>query len=129
MPQPVLAIEFDASEIKAAVIEASFRESRVLGLYREAVVADGSSLDDQLRRFVEKHELPTQATVLSALPGDVVTWRRLRLPFRDRKRLEQTVPFELESQVPFGLDEVVVDYHVLSREKEGSDLLAGLVSA
>ena len=117
MPQPVLALEVDASEIKAAVVEASFRDSRVLGLYREPIVADGSSIAEQLQRFLVKHSLPTQATVLSALPGDVVTWRRIWLPFRDRKRLEQTVPFELEAQVPFGLDEVVIDYHVVARDK------------
>jgi len=127
MPQPVLALEVDASEIKAAVVEASFRDSRVLGLYREPIVADGSSIAEQLQRFLVKHSLPTQATVLSALPGDVVTWRRIWLPFRDRKRLEQTVPFELEAQVPFGLDEVVIDYHVVARDKAGSSVLAALV--
>lgn len=127
MPQPVLALEVDAGEIKAAVVEASFRDSRVLGLYREPIARDGSSLAEQLKRFVAKHSLPEQATVLSALPGDAVVWRNIEMPFRDRKRLEQTVPFELEAQVPFALDEVVIDYHVLSRAKEGSRVVAALV--
>lgn len=127
MPQPVLALEVDAGEIKAALVEASFRESRVLGLYREPIALDGSSLAEQLRRFVARHEIPADATVLSALPGDAATWRRIDMPFRDRKRLEQTVPFELEAQVPFALDDVVIDYHVVSREKEGSSVLAALV--
>ncbi len=126
MPQPVLALEVDAGEIKAAVVEASFRDSRVLGLYREPIARDGSSLAEQLKRFVAKHSLPEQATVLSALPGDAVVWRNIEMPFRDRKRLEQTVPFELEAQVPFALDEVVIDYHVLSRQKEGSRVVAAL---
>lgn len=127
MPQPVLALEVDAGEIKAAVVEPSFRDSRVLGLYREPIARDGSSLAEQLKRFVAKHSLPEQATVLSALPGDAVVWRNIEMPFRDRKRLEQTVPFELEAQVPFALDEVVIDYHVLSRQKEGSRVVAALV--
>lgn len=127
MPQPVLALEVDAGEIKAALVEAAYRDSRVLGLFREPIALDGSSLAEQLRRFVAKHGIPADATVLTALPGDLVTWRRIDMPFRDRKRLEQTVPFELEAQVPFGLDDVVIDYHVLRRDKEGSSVLAALV--
>jgi general secretion pathway protein L len=65
--------------------------------------------------------------VLSSLPGDLVTWRTFFLPFRDRKRLDQTVPFELETQVPFGLDEVVIDYYVLHRDRSGTTVLAALV--
>ena len=65
--------------------------------------------------------------MLSSLPGDLVSWRTFYLPFRDRKGLDQTVPFELENQVPFGLDEVVVDYHVLHRDRSGCNVLAALV--
>ncbi len=127
MPQRVLALEIDASELKAALVEVAFRDYRVLGLFRDAVVPDGSSVGEQLRRFVDKHQLGDANTVVSAIPGDAVTWRRMTLPFRDRKRLDQTVPFELEAQVPFGLEDVVIDYHVLERGKEASDVLAAMV--
>jgi len=128
MPQTLLALEVDANELKAAVVEVSFRDYRVLGLHREPVVADGSSIAEQLQHFIAKHALPTEATVVSAIPGDRATWRHMHLPFRDRKRLEQTIPFELESQVPFGLEDVVIDYHVLGRAGEGSDVIATLVA-
>lgn len=125
MAQRIFALEIGASELKAAVVETSFRDYRVTGLFREPVVHDGGGAD-QVRRFIEQH---TEAgdTVLSALPGDRVTWRTFFLPFRDRKRLERTIPFELESSVPFGLDEVVVDYQVLHRDKAGTTVLAALV--
>jgi general secretion pathway protein L len=126
MPQRVLALELDAHELKAAVLETSFRDYKVVGFYRAAVVAADGSLADQLRGFLQRHELEA-TTVLSSLPGDLVSWRTFFLPFRDRKRLDQTVPFELETQVPFGLDEVVVDYHVLYRDRSGCNVLAALV--
>jgi general secretion pathway protein L len=126
MPQRVLALELDAHELKAAVLETSFRDYKVVGFYREPVVAADGSLAEQLRGFLQRHELE-DATVLSSLPGDLVSWRMFFLPFRDRKRLDQTVPFELETQVPFGLDEVVVDYQVLYRDRSGCNVLAALV--
>ena len=126
MPQRVLALELDAHELKAAVLETSFRDYKVVGFYREPVVAADGGLAEQLRGFLQRHELGA-TTVLSSLPGDLVSWRTFFLPFRDRKRLDQTVPFELETQVPFGLDEVVVDYHVLHRDRSGCNVLAALV--
>lgn len=125
MPQRILAIEVEDREIKAALLETSFRDYRIVGLYRQPRSPE-MELAEQLREFVAEHGLGG-STVLSALPGNRVTWRTLFLPFRDRKRLDQTVPFELETQVPFDLEEVVIAYHVLQRDKAGSTVLAALV--
>jgi general secretion pathway protein L len=126
MPQRVLALELDARELKAAVLETTFRDYRIVGFYREPVAPNDGDLAEQVRGFLERHQLQA-TTVLSSLPGDLVTLRTFFLPFRDRKKLDQTVPFELESQVPFGLDDVIVDYHVLHRDRSGSSVLAALV--
>jgi len=126
MPQQVLALEIDAHELKAALIETTFRDYRVVGVYRDPVRPADGSLAEQLSAFLQRHQLaPT--TVLSSMPGDQVSLRTFFLPFRDRRRLDQTVPFELESQVPFGLDDVVVDYQVVHRDRTGSSVLAALV--
>lgn len=126
MPQRVLALELDAHELKAALVETTFRDYRVVGFYREPVAGADGSLPDQVRGFLQRNQLEA-TSVLSSLPGDLVTWRTFFLPFRDRKRLDQTVPFELETQVPFGLDEVVIDYHVLHRDRSGTTVLAAMV--
>ena len=80
----------------------------------------------RLREFVARHEL-ADSVVVTSLPGDLVTYRTFFLPFRDRKKLEQTIPFELESQVPFGLEDIVIDYDVLRRDRDGCHILAALV--
>src|SRR5512139_3838649 len=122
MPQQIVALAVGTHDIQAAVLENTFRDYRIVAFHREPLAAEA----DALRDFVVRHRL-ADATVLSALPGEVVTWRTFFLPFRDRKRLDQTVPFELEALVPFGLDEVVVDYQVLHRDKVGTTVLAALV--
>lgn len=126
MPQQILALEWDRHELRAAVLETSFRDYRIIGFHREPIAEGNGTLTEHLRAFVAKHKLQG-ATVLSSMPGDMVTLRTFALPFRDRKRLDQTVPFELESQVPFGLDEVVADYQVIRSDKTGSSVLAVLV--
>jgi general secretion pathway protein L len=126
MPQQVLALALDAGELKAALVETSFRDYRVVAFHQRKMPVSDGPVAEQLRQFITDHQIEA-TTVLSSLPGDLVTWRTLKLPFRDGKRLDQTVPFELESQVPFGLDDAVVDYHVLQRDRSGSTVLAALV--
>jgi general secretion pathway protein L len=126
MPQRVIALDITDADIKATVVETSFRDYRVTGFYRDALSVANGTREEQIRRFLERHSLAGD-TILTGLPGDSVTWRTLFLPFRDRKRLLQTIPFELESQVPFGLDEVVVDHYVVNRDRAGTTVLAALV--
>lgn len=126
MPQRILALEIEPHELKAAVLETTFRDYRIVGFYREPLAESTAGLSDQIRAFVDKNQL-SGSTVLSSLPGEMVTLRTFFLPFRDRKRLDQTVPFEIETQVPFDLDEVVIAYQVLNRDKAGSNVLAALV--
>lgn len=124
MPHRILALDIGAHAVRAAAVESSFRDYKVTGLYEEEL-GDGS-LADSLRALLAKHDLHAD-TVLATIPGEMASQRMLSLPFRDKKKLSQTVPFELEAQVPFGLDDVVVDYHILARERTGSTLLAAMV--
>jgi len=65
--------------------------------------------------------------VISALPGELVAKRLLNLPFGDRRKLEQAVPFALEEHLPFSIDEAAVAYVPLMRDGKNSLVLAGLV--
>ncbi|MCX8071514.1 MAG: pilus assembly protein PilM [Candidatus Binatia bacterium] len=125
MPQRVLALEVQSHEVRAALIEASFRDYRIVGLHK-LPLSSTDTLEGKLRNFLAEISFSPH-TVVSSLPGEVVTLRTFFLPFKDRKRLEQTVPYELETQVPFDLDEVVIAYQVLAKEKNGSNVLAALV--
>lgn len=125
MAQRILALDICRGEVRAALIESTFRDFRVTGLYQEDGGGD-ASLAERLRTFIAHHNLQAD-TVLVTIPTELATQRMLALPFRDRKRLNQIVPFELESHVPFGLDDVVVDYQVLQRGRSGATVLAALV--
>jgi general secretion pathway protein L len=125
MPNRILALAPHGAHLTAVVVETSFRSYQIVGFYSEP--RDSSMpLGEQLRGFVARHPLKAD-TVLSALPGNAAAFRALDLPFRDRRRLEQTVPFELESQVPFSIEEAVVDFQVLSTTGEGAHVFAALV--
>jgi general secretion pathway protein L len=124
MPNRILALDLQASRIVALVVETSFRGYRFVAHHCEP--RDPSRpLAEQLRDVVSRHGLAAD-TVVSALPGPAAVHRILHLPFRDRRKLAQTVPFEIESRIPIPLEEGVVDFQVLSRSAEGSTIFAAL---
>jgi general secretion pathway protein L len=118
MPNHTLALDVGPTVLRAALVERTLRSQRVLGLYAHPRGPAGD-LGADVRALASAHGI-TWDEVVSALPGDLVTHRLLTLPFHDRKRLEQTVPFELESHLPFELDETVIDFQVLGTGAEGT---------
>ncbi len=125
MPRKIVSFDISSSNLKAAVVETGFRDFKVESFHQEPLDGDPESVAASVGRFLDAHGADAD-TVLSALPAESVTWRTLRLPFRDNRKIAQTVPFELESNVPFGLDDVVVDYQVLRRDAAGATVLAAL---
>lgn len=118
MPNHTLALDVGPNTLRAALVERTLRTQRVLGLYAHPR-APGGDLAADVRALAAQHGI-TWDEVVSALPGDAVTHRILELPFHDRKRLDQTVPFELESHLPFELEDTVIDFQVLDTRDEGT---------
>ncbi len=125
MPRKIVSFDITKSDLKATVIETGFRDFKIAGFYRESLDGDAAAVAARIGKFIDEYGSDAD-TVLSALPAEAVSWRTLYLPFRDKRKVAQTVPFELENNVPFGLDDVVVDYQVLHRDAAGTSVLAAL---
>ena len=82
-------------------------------------------LPETLRRFVELHHLETEH-VVSAISADGISLRRLEFPFRDKKKLGAAVPFAVEGEIPFELEDVVIDWTPLGGSAGKSDVLVAL---
>jgi general secretion pathway protein L len=124
MPNRILALDPHGAQLVAVVVETSFRSYQIVGFFAEPRDPN-APLAEQLRSFVSRHAISAD-TVLSALPGRAAAYRILDLPFRDWRKLAQTVPFELESQVPFAVEEAVVDFQILERTPVGARVFAAL---
>ncbi|MEO5656130.1 MAG: type II secretion system protein GspL [Nitrospiria bacterium] len=61
------------------------------------------------------------------IPVHLVSARTVTLPFTDRAKLAAVLPFELEGQLPFELDEVVVDGVPVSHAADHTRVLAAAV--
>jgi type IV pilus assembly protein PilM len=125
LKQRVLGLDIGDHSVKAAeLVHTPFRGLEV-GQLRTLPLEPGADLAAELREFLRVYELPTDA-VVCALPGDRVSSRRLSFPFSDVKRIAQAVPFEVEGQVPFDLDDFLLDWEPVRRQRGSTDVMATL---
>ncbi len=71
-----------------------------------------------IAELLKKHNLEYQEIYVT-LPGSAATTHLLTLPFDNRRRLEQVLPFELENVVPFELEKMHLTFEVLGKAPEG----------
>src|SRR5262245_45533561 len=119
----VLGLDLGSHGIKAVELRQTLRGVEVVQLRSAPRGADEAELPGELRRLVALHRLGTEH-VVAALPGDRVTTRRLHFPFRDRRKLAQAVPFAVEADLPFELEQVVVDWEIAANEAAQTEVLA-----
>jgi Type II secretion system (T2SS), protein L len=122
MAQRIMALEIDDDWVRAAIAERSWNTFNLIGLFENRRTADESDLAAALARLLVDTGRPD--IVVSALPGEFVAKRLLELPFNDRRRLNQVVPFALEEHLPFPVDDSVVAFARLGQEGDQTRVIA-----
>ncbi|MFP6662933.1 MAG: type II secretion system protein GspL [Deltaproteobacteria bacterium] len=113
-----------------AVLSLVARTGRTLALRKNWRVEGkvGGELAAALRESLARECPEGPGAVATALPGASVSHRILQLPFPDAAKLRATIPFELESEVPFDLEDSVVAWNVLHRNGPKTTVLAAITS-
>ena len=124
MAQFTIGLDLGHFAVKRVRLRSSFRAVELVDFQQVAVPQDERPLRERLAQALAGLEDWSPGDlVATALPGDEVTIRMLKLPFADRKRIAQTIGFELESQVPFHLEEVVFDYQTVGPGQDGGSMV------
>ena len=120
----VLGLDLGSHSLKAAEIKISPR-SLEPGAFRSQMRADAEApWPAQLERFLSSSHSSSRASskapaeqIVCALPVSQLSTRRLDFPFSDTRRLDQAVPFEIEAETPFDLDDVFIDWNLISGDR------------
>ena len=117
----VVGLDLGSHTIKAVELRQTLRDVEPAQLRVHPRPAGGAPLSELLPRFFRMHQLPTER-IVACVPGDRLSVRRMEFPFRDRKRLAQAVPFEVEAETPFDLSEVLVDWELVGGDRDHAQL-------
>ena len=122
----VLGLDLGSHSIKAVEFRQTLRGLEPVQMRMQPRPPADVPAGQALREFISAHELPIDHVVCS-VPGDQVSTRLLELPFTDRKRLAQAVPFAIEGAIPFELSDVLVDWAESTAVADRSHVLAAVV--
>ncbi len=131
MAQTVLGIDLGSYSVKIAQVERGFGEFKLKHFYEVPLVAEEvlsyeQSASAALSKFFQENAINYDTCIVS-LPGNLVSFRTLTMPFGNVKKIDQTLEFELETVIPFDLEEVLFDYSVLSTSPQESKVLVAYV--
>ncbi len=125
MAKYILGLDVGKSCLKAVLLEAGLRGGMRIAAWEKVEIAAMGGLREALRRL---QEIPILAvpSCHTSIPAKAFSFRNIKLPFKDRKKICQTLPFELEGQIPHPVESVLVDFIVLG-QAQGSDLFTAVI--
>ncbi len=78
-----------------------------------------------LDRLAESMELTPDRCVVAVSPHQV-SFRNLEMPFKDARKIRQTLPYEMETLLPFPVEDMVIDFIGAGPGKTGEILSASV---
>lgn len=118
----VLGLDLGSHSLKAVELQQTLRGVEVVQV-RSLPRDPGEDPTQQVRQLLQLHR-PGIEHVVAALPGDAISSRRLSFPFRDKRKLTQAVPFAVEGDLPFDLEQVVIDWEIVGGDRGEAEVAA-----
>ena len=123
----VVGLDIGSYSVKAAVLKGGLRNAEFVRFEETRIPSDASLQEREatVELFLDQHDLSREFVVCS-LPSSRVTQRHLRFPFVGSKKVSQAIPFELEEELPFTLDEMVLSHEETLARPGQTDVLVVL---
>ena len=114
MPERILGLDIGASALKAVLLSRGFRGGyRLLGFRLIDLAAAGGLVEAVKQLFAD--EIFRGSVCVTTISSGALSYRSIRLPFRDRRKIRQTLPFAIEPLIQTPLDDVFIDYTLTDR--------------
>lgn len=122
MSQKILGIDLGTYSVKILYLERRVQDFFVLN-YLEEPINQASRMphEEQCKIILEKmftDQVFSPDIVSVSLPGHLLSSRIIEFPFSNAKKVGQMIEFELESHIPFPVEEVFSDFHVLKTSSD-----------
>ena len=124
MATKIVGLDLGTHTVKVCELVAAFRNYELVGFGHEPVEYEGDgtpsfeALAAAAHRLLERRGLLGE-TVMCALPPGMSATTMVELPFDQPKKIEATLPFQLDEMLPISVEDVVYDYQIVERPEEG----------
>ncbi len=132
MSRKILGLDIRHDTVSAALLRSGMKGNWIES-HIHVPIPDQEDMESGLRAALEtvQDKVDTTNTVcVVSFPADRVSYRNIQLPFRDRKKIRQVLPLELEPALPLPIEDMILDFHVIpdhirdSEAGEHTDIIA-----
>jgi len=112
MSRKVLGIDIRKDSVSAVLVTTSLRENRI-DAHAHIPLTEGTEEDSDFKTALNAlfNEIdPGGCDCVVSISADHFSFRILQVPFKDSKKIQMVLPFELEPAVPYPIDDLVIDY-------------------
>ncbi len=125
MPEKILGLDIGRDSIKAVQVMAGLRGYEVTRIDLVNIDKEGGT-EEALKKLFESG-IFTDSICITALPAKDFFFRNIRLPFKDKRKISQTIAYELEPLIPCPADDVLIDY-VITDQTDQTDIFSAAVA-
>lgn len=128
MSRKVLGIDIRNDFVSAVMVKAGLRENRIEAL-AYVPISDSEESEtgilEALETLTHQIDLADCDSVVS-IPADHFVYRNIKIPFKDSKKIQMVLPFELEPTIPYPVEDLVIDFMQMKTEdqSENTELMA-----
>ncbi|MBW2707973.1 MAG: PilN domain-containing protein [Deltaproteobacteria bacterium] len=122
MPPSVTGIDISDEYLTAVQVLKGFGRWELTACARIHLKGEEARLDQGLSTLSQSMNL-TGGECIVAISGAETYYRNLTVPFKDKRKQREVLSFELEPNVPFPIDDLVVDFFATNRS-DTPELLA-----
>jgi general secretion pathway protein L len=120
MPGKILGIDISEDAIMAVQILGGLKGYQVTACAQVTMDEDGG-VEETLKKLSEQMDLESDAYV-TPIPAERASYRSIQMPFKAPKKIRQTLPFEMEPEVPFPISDLIVDFTMVDGAEESEVL-------
>jgi type II secretory pathway component PulL len=124
MPEEILGLDISSDSVAAVRVKSGLKGYQVTAC-DHIMVDEEEDLEEVLKTLLERVG-PQGQVCFSSFPGEHVSFRNIRMPFRDNKKIRQTLPFELETVIPFTVEDLIIDFTVVEQSDQSDILVASV---
>jgi general secretion pathway protein L len=125
MPKTITGLDIGRHAVKAVQVSTGLKSGFRITAATVVPVDESGGVPEALRRLLD-NQCFKGTTWITSLPVKSFSFRNVKLPFKEKKKIKQTLPFELEPLIPYPIQDVLVDYLIVD-QSDGSEILAAAI--
>ena len=133
MSRKIFSLDIRDNAISALLVENSLKGNRIQAQMHVPFSDINSDIDNdtpenKLNRISEALGIISKeinfagAECIVSVSPEFIAYRNLQVPFKDRKKIRQVLPFELEPILPYPVDDLIIDFKII-HPAEKTDVL------